>query len=143
VLKLLGSDTVIRNVNIALDLESSVPVVSGDRVQLEQVLLNLLLNAMEAMAERLGGDRTVVVRTRNTDAACVQASVEDGGPGLRPGTLETVFEPFYTTKSSGMGMGLAIARSIIEAHGGTIWAENSTRGATFHFRLPLGRSGAA
>ena len=143
VLKLLGSDTVIRNVSVALDLESSAPVVTGDRVQLEQVLLNLLLNAMEAMAERLGGDRTVVVRTRNADGSCVQASVEDGGPGLRPGTLETVFEPFYTTKSSGMGMGLAIARSIIEAHGGTIWAENSSRGATFHFRLPLGRIGVA
>jgi two-component system, LuxR family, sensor kinase FixL len=143
VLKLLGSDTVIRNVSIALDLESGATVVSGDRVQLEQVLLNLLLNAMEAMSERLGGDRTVVVRTRSTDATCVQASVEDGGPGLRPGTHETVFEPFYTTKSSGMGMGLAIARSIIEAHGGTIWAENSSRGATFHFRLPLGRVGSA
>jgi len=143
VLKLLGSDTVIRNVSVALDLESSAPVVTGDRVQLEQVLLNLLLNAMEAMAERLGGDRTVVVRTRNAEGSCVQASVEDGGSGLRPGTLETVFEPFYTTKSSGMGMGLAIARSIIEAHGGTIWAENSSRGATFHFRLPLGRIGVA
>ena len=143
VLKLLGSDTVIRNVSIALDLESGGTTVSGDRVQLEQVLLNLLLNAMEAMSERLGGDRTVVVRTRNTDGACVQASVEDGGPGLRPGTHETVFEPFYTTKASGMGMGLAIARSIIEAHGGSIWAENSARGATFHFRLPLGRVAAA
>jgi signal transduction histidine kinase/integral membrane sensor domain MASE1 len=140
--KLLGSDTVIRNVKIELDLDSRAPVVSGDRVQLEQVLLNLLLNAMEAMSERIGGDRTVVVRTRNVEGNCVRASVEDGGPGLRNGTQQMVFEPFYTTKASGMGMGLAIARSIIEAHGGTIWAENNSRGAAFHFRLPLG-TGAA
>ena len=140
--KLLGSDTVIRNVKIELDLDSRAPVVSGDRVQLEQVLLNLLLNAMEAMSERIGGDRMVVVRTRNAEGNCVQASVEDGGPGLRNGTQQMVFEPFYTTKASGMGMGLAIARSIIEAHGGTIWAENNSRGAAFHFRLPLGTDAA-
>jgi signal transduction histidine kinase/integral membrane sensor domain MASE1 len=137
VLKLLSSDTVIRNVSIALDLDSGPTVISGDRVQIEQVLLNLLLNAMEAMAERIGGDRTVVVRTRKAEGDSVQASVEDGGPGIRAGTHQMVFEPFYTTKASGMGMGLAIARSIIEAHGGTIWAENNSRGATFHFRLPL------
>jgi signal transduction histidine kinase len=136
--KLLSSDTVIRNVKIELDLDTRATVVSGDRVQIEQVFLNLLINAMEAMSERVGGDRTVVVRTRNADGNCVQASVEDGGPGLRSGTQQMVFEPFYTTKASGMGMGLAIARSIIEAHGGTIWAENNSRGATFHFRLPLG-----
>jgi two-component system sensor kinase FixL len=136
--KLLSSDTVIRDVKIELDLDTRATVVSGDRVQIEQVLLNLLINAMEAMSERIGGDRTVVVRTRNTEGHCVEASVEDGGPGLRSGTQQMVFEPFYTTKASGMGMGLAIARSIIEAHGGTIWAENNSRGATFHFRLPLG-----
>jgi signal transduction histidine kinase/integral membrane sensor domain MASE1 len=143
VLKLLGSDIVIRNVTVVLDLDSQSAIVSGNRVQLEQVLLNLLLNAMESMAERTGGDRTVTVRTRRTDEHNVQASVEDVGPGLQSGTQETVFEPFYTTKASGMGMGLAISRSIIEAHGGMIWAENSPIGATFHFRLPLDGAGIA
>jgi two-component system, LuxR family, sensor kinase FixL len=136
--RLLGSDTVIRDVNIALDLDAGPAMVNGDRVQLEQVLLNLLLNAMEAISEQTGGDRTVVVRTRAADGQTVLASVEDSGPGLRRGTQQMVFEPFYTTKRTGMGMGLAIARSIIEAHGGSIWAENTGRGATFHFRLPLG-----
>jgi signal transduction histidine kinase/integral membrane sensor domain MASE1 len=141
--RLLGSDTVIRDVNITLDLDAGPTVVIGDRVQLEQVLLNLLLNAMEALTEKAGGDRMVVVRTRASDGQSVLVSVEDSGPGLRRGTQQMVFEPFYTTKRTGMGMGLAITRSIIEAHGGTIWAENNGRGATFHFRLPLGPGGQA
>jgi signal transduction histidine kinase/integral membrane sensor domain MASE1 len=137
VLKLLGSDIVIRNVSVTLDLDSPSPMVNGDRVQLQQVLLNLLLNAMESMSERAAGDRTMTVRTRRSDEHSVQTSVEDAGSGLHQGTQEIVFEPFYTTKASGMGMGLTISRSIIEAHGGAIWAENNRRGATFHFRLPL------
>ena len=141
--RLLGSDTVIRDVSIGLDLDAGQLMVTGDRVQLEQVLLNLLLNAMEAMSEQPGSDRTVVVRTRASDGHAVLTSVEDSGPGLRRGTQQMVFEPFYTTKRTGMGMGLAIARSIIEAHGGTIWAENNGRGATFHFRLPLRPPGPA
>jgi signal transduction histidine kinase/integral membrane sensor domain MASE1 len=136
VLKLVGSDTVIRNVNVALDLDARVALVTGDRVQLEQVLLNLILNAMEAISEQIGGDRTVIVRTRSAEGSSVMVSVEDTGPGLRRGTQHMVFEPFYTTKATGMGMGLAIARSIIEAHGGKIWAEENGRGATFLFQLP-------
>jgi two-component system, LuxR family, sensor kinase FixL len=111
---------------------------------LQQVVLNLLLNAMEAMAECVEGDRTVTVRTRNTTAKTVHVSVQDTGPGLRDDTQELVFEPFYTTKPDGMGMGLSISRSIIEAHGGVIWvANNPARGTTFHFTLPWasGRSG--
>ncbi len=110
--------------------------MTGDRVQLEQVLLNLVVNAMEAVSERGGSDRTVIVRTRNVEGQGVEVSVEDSGPGLRRGTQHLVFEPFYTTKNTGMGMGLAIARSIIDAHGGKIWAENNARGATFVFQLP-------
>jgi signal transduction histidine kinase len=93
---------------------------------------------MEAMAECVGDDRTVTVHTRNTKAKTVQVSVQDSGPGLRDGTQELVFESFYTTKSAGVGMGLSIARSIIEAHGGKIWAVNNPDGggATFHFALP-------
>jgi signal transduction histidine kinase len=98
---------------------------------------------MEAMSEQPGADRMVVVRTRASDGNSVLTSVEDTGPGLRRGTQQMVFEPFYTTKRTGMGMGLAIARSIIESHGGSIWAENKGRGAIFHFRLPLSPPSAA
>jgi signal transduction histidine kinase len=110
-------------------------VVFGDRIQLEQVILNLLMNAMDAMAEIPDGQRTIVVRAESADSKA-HVVVEDAGPGLR-GAIERLFEPFYTTKASGMGMGLSIARTIVEAHGGTIWATNNrTRGASFHFTLP-------
>jgi two-component system sensor kinase FixL len=137
VVKLLGSDAIIRRVLVTLDLDVRPALVMGDRVQLQQVVLNLLLNAMDAAAESAGSDRTVVVRTR-TEADAVEVSVKDAGPGLRDGTQELIFQPFYTTKAGGMGMGLAIAKSIIEAHVGVIWAENTPpRGAAFCFRVPL------
>jgi PAS domain S-box-containing protein len=137
VTRLLGSDAVIRNVVLALELPATPVVVSGDRVQLEQVVLNLLLNAMEAMAEVPDGDRTIVVRSEASVNKAVQVTVQDAGTGLRRGIQERVFEPFFTTKPAGMGMGLSIARSIVEAHGGSIWATNNpARGATFHFSLP-------
>ena len=135
VTRLLGSDAVIRSTTVVLELDSSPVVVSGDRVQLEQVMLNLLVNAMDAMAEVSEGERTIVVRTRNAERA--QVAVQDAGTGLSDGTEARIFEPFYTTKEAGMGMGLSIARSIIEAHGGSIWATNNqSRGATVHFALP-------
>jgi two-component system sensor kinase FixL len=138
VVRLVSSDAIIRNVSLTLDLGVGTPTVRGDRVQLQQVVLNLLVNGLEAVAECAGGDRTVVVRTRDTDVQTVHVLVEDAGPGLRPGTETLIFEPFYTTKPAGMGMGLAIARSIIEAHGGLIWAANNPiRGAAFHLALPL------
>jgi signal transduction histidine kinase len=137
VARLVSSDAVIRNVTVTLTLDPDLPLVSGDRVQLQQVVLNLLINGMEAMGESAVGEQPLVVRTERTDAPGAQVLVRDAGPGLRAGTQELVFEPFYTTKPAGMGMGLAIARSIIEAHGGTIWAANNpVRGATFHFALP-------
>jgi signal transduction histidine kinase/integral membrane sensor domain MASE1 len=143
VAKLVSSDAVVRNVTVRLDFDPQPALVHGDRVQLQQVILNLLLNAMEAMAECIEGSRTVTVRTRNRQPKTVQVSVEDTGPGLQDGSQELIFEPFYTTKSAGMGMGLSIVRSIIEAHGGTIWAVNNpTCGATFHFTLPWAREEA-
>jgi signal transduction histidine kinase/integral membrane sensor domain MASE1 len=138
VVKLVSSDLVIRNVTVTLDFAPERPVVSGNRVQLQQVVLNLLLNGMEAMADGARRERPLVVRTARTAARTVRVSVEDAGTGLREGTQDLVFEPFYTTKPTGMGMGLSIARSIIEAHNGVIWVQNNPAlGATVSFDLPL------
>jgi signal transduction histidine kinase/putative methionine-R-sulfoxide reductase with GAF domain len=138
VTKLLGSDAIIRNIAVKLELEADPVFVNGDGVQLQQVVLNLLLNAMDAMAENAGDRRTIIVRTENIELETVHVSVQDAGSGLRHGTEQLVFEPFYTTKPSGIGMGLAISKSIIEAHGGVIWAtDNASAGATFHFSLPV------
>jgi C4-dicarboxylate-specific signal transduction histidine kinase len=138
VTKLLSSDAIIRNIAVKLELEPNPVFVSGDGVQLQQVVLNLLLNAMDAMAGSGGDGRAIIVRTENIEVETVHVSVQDAGTGLRQGTEQLVFEPFYTTKPSGIGMGLAISKSIIEAHGGVIWAtDNAAAGATFHFSLPV------
>jgi C4-dicarboxylate-specific signal transduction histidine kinase len=137
VVKLVSSDAIIRGVSIASDLAGEPLIVLGDRVQLQQVVLNLLLNAMEAMVEGGYAERAVVVRTRLAGRG-VEVFVEDTGPGLAPGAPDLIFEPFYTTKASGMGMGLSISRSIVHAHNGAIWARsNPRRGATVHFALPV------
>jgi two-component system sensor kinase FixL len=137
VVKLVSSDAIIRNVAVTLDLDPNLPVVTGDRVQLQQVILNLLINAMEA-SDGASTERPLVVRTERSGTQAVRVSVQDTGPGLRRGVQHLVFEPFYTTKPAGMGMGLAIARSIVDAHGGRIWAtNNATGGATFSFDLPV------
>jgi signal transduction histidine kinase/integral membrane sensor domain MASE1 len=136
VAKLLGSDALMRGLSIMLDFDPKLPPVTADRVELQQVVLNLLVNAMEAMAASQATGRTVVVRTACPQPGTVQVSVQDAGTGIVAAT--SIFEPFYTTKADGMGMGLSIARSIIQAHGGQIWTENnSTGGATFHFALRI------
>ena len=144
VAKLLASDAVIRNVAFGLELSADPVIVHGDRVQLQQVILNLLLNAMDAMADGAGGGvRTILIRTELGELDAVHVAVEDAGPGLAPDAEHQIFEPFYTTKPSGMGMGLSIARSIVQAHGGLIWATNNpVRGATFHLALPLSGTSA-
>jgi signal transduction histidine kinase len=137
VVELLGSEAIIRNVAIALDFSREPILVHGDRVQLQQVILNLLHNAMEALADEDASPRAVCVTCRD-DGQTVTVCVRDSGPGLRAGTEEAVFEPFYTTKSGGMGMGLSIVRSIVEAHGGSIRARNAQDGgAVVEFQLPL------
>jgi C4-dicarboxylate-specific signal transduction histidine kinase len=144
VAKLVSSDAVIRNITVTLNIDPEPTIVYGDRVQLQQVVLNLLLNAMEAIAEGNGGERLIVVRTWNLDTRTVHVSVQDTGPGLQDGTQELVFEPFYTKKPAGLGMGLSIARLIIEAHGGVIGVTNNpTCGATFSFTLPWAGGEAA
>ena len=115
--------------------EGLVPI-HGDRVQLQQVVLNLILNAVEAMGSVEAEPRELLISTEQ-DHTGVLVAVRDSGPGIDPDHLERVFDAFYTTKSSGMGMGLSICRSIIDAHGGRLWAEaNEPRGAIFQFTLP-------
>ena len=111
--------------------------VHGNRVQLQQVVLNLLVNAFDAMKDAPASERKVVIRAETNGAGTVEISVRDQGIGLTSNDLVKIFQPFYTTKREGLGMGLPISRSIIEAHGGRLWAEsNVDLGATFYFTLP-------
>jgi PAS domain S-box-containing protein len=137
VVGLLHSDAVIRDVTFSTELDPSLPPVRGDRIQLQQVALNLILNAFEAMNERSNGGRRVLVRTGLANAQ-VTAAVADNGSGIPAGEAERIFNPFYTSKPQGLGMGLSISRSIIKNHQGRLWVENNPDGgATFYFSLPV------
>ncbi|MER8535332.1 PAS domain-containing protein [Mesorhizobium sp. M1005] len=131
---LMAEEAMRRRVRMDIDVESNLPLVAFDRVQIQQVLVNLIRNGMEAM-DTTAGDKVLGMRVRRIEDT-IQTEVRDRGPGIeRP---NKIFEPFFTTKGNGMGMGLAISRSIIESHGGRLWAENSVpRGATFIFTLPV------
>jgi C4-dicarboxylate-specific signal transduction histidine kinase len=119
------------------DFAESLPVISGDRVQLQQVILNLLLNAADAMAEIEGRPRTLRIQTQIDGSDNVKLLVRDSGVGLDPRGIEKLFEAFHTTKAHGLGIGLAISRSIIESHKGQLWATaNDGPGATFGFSIP-------
>ena len=134
---LVRPDLLSRQVKLTLETPGPLPMVMGDRVHLQQVLLNLMLNGMDAMNANPGTDRELTVRVKMKTVGRLEVSVSDRGTGLQPGEGAQLFEPFFTTKPNGMGMGLAISRTIIEAHGGKIRAENNpTRGATFTFTLP-------
>ncbi|MFL5614071.1 MAG: PAS domain S-box protein [Gemmatimonadaceae bacterium] len=131
---LLDSEATKRGTGIRLELEPTLPLVTGDRVQLQQVLLNLMLNAIEATD---GGAGELFVRTECTDEGRVLIAISDSGVGLPFGNTERIFDAFFTTKPQGMGMGLGISRAIVEAHGGTLSAmTNPTAGSTFQFTLP-------
>jgi PAS domain S-box-containing protein len=141
ILLLVQSDAILRNVRVSFDIRPDLPLVRGDKVQLQQVLLNLLLNAFDAMKDCPAEEREVVVRMESNAASMVKVSVSDRGTGLTSDKFDKIFQPFYTTKRDGLGMGLPISRSIIEAHGGRLWAENNPdRGATFYFTLPIASS---
>jgi signal transduction histidine kinase len=135
---LVSSDAMIRNVAVHLAAAPSLPPVSGDRIQMRQVLLNLVINGLEAAADAsAGGPRTVVVTTERNGEHGVRVAVSDTGRGLRGYTEEQIFEPLFTTKRKGMGMGLPIARAIVEGHGGTISAHDGPGGgAVFEFTIP-------
>jgi len=125
------------NVSLLVELSPDLPVVLGDRIQLQQVILNLVMNGIEAMASVTDRPRQLIIRSRNQDAAQVCVSVQDCGVGVALDVMPRLFEPFFTTRSAGMGMGLPISRSIIEAHGGRLWAESTvSKGSVFQFTLP-------
>lgn len=137
VLRLLDSDLLSRNVAVALDLQPDLPQVRGDRVQLQQVLLNLIINACDAMSD-LGAGRRLRVGTRTVPGPAVEVSISDIGRGIPPHDLERIFMPFVTSKADGIGLGLAICGTIIRTHRGKLWATNNpSRGATLHFELPV------
>jgi signal transduction histidine kinase len=138
VLNMLSSDAVSRKVAIKFERTANLPRVWCDSVHLQQVVLNLVLNGMEAMADLPEEKSQVVVRTGPGTNGTVKVAVADSGPGIPADRLPKVFEPFFTTKKEGMGMGLSIARTIVEAHRGQIWAENNSgAGATFYFTVPV------
>jgi C4-dicarboxylate-specific signal transduction histidine kinase len=137
VAEFLNSEIIARNVLIHLDLSPNSRLVMGDRIQLQQVLLNLMLNACEAMASSEIEHKVLIIRSDTRSADRVSVSVRDTGCGIAPERLQEIFKLFHSSKAMGMGAGLAICRSIITAHGGEIWAENNQdRGATFTFKLP-------
>ena len=125
-------------VAIRKELATNLPPVVGDRVQIQQVLMNLILNAFEAMSTVESRERDLVIRTQRDEGDEVRVALQDSGIGLDPKNVERIFDAFHTTKSGGLGMGLSISRSIIEAHGGRLWAKaNSPRGAAFEFTVPI------
>jgi C4-dicarboxylate-specific signal transduction histidine kinase len=138
VMALTHGEVVKHGVAVQTHLAEGLPRIQGDRVQLQQVMLNLILNAVEAMSGVREGARALLISTGLEASGGVLVTVQDSGPGLTLESVDRLFEAFYTTKASGMGMGLSICQSIVEAHGGRIWASRTAGpGATFQFTLPL------
>jgi C4-dicarboxylate-specific signal transduction histidine kinase len=140
--RIVHSDAAMHGVAVQLDLSPGVLRVMGDTVQLQQVMLNVMLNAIAAMEQSERAARRLVVRTHANDGSNVLVEVQDSGCGIAPEKLESIFSPFVTSKPDGLGMGLSICRAIIEAHGGHLWATNEPDGALFQFTLPS-RTGKA
>jgi C4-dicarboxylate-specific signal transduction histidine kinase len=144
VLKLARSDLIDRGVSVTVRLSPGLPSVTADRVQVQQVLLNLVKNGCDAMEGVRRAERGLEVLSAETpDGAGVQVSIRDRGCGVPSGDVERIFEPFFTTKSSGMGLGLAVCRTIVQGHDGRLWIENNAdRGATVHLVMPVARDAA-
>jgi C4-dicarboxylate-specific signal transduction histidine kinase len=137
VIELTRGEAAKTGVSVRTHLAEGLPLIHGDRVQLQQVSLNLIINAIEAMSDIAETPRELQITTAQAEPDGVLVAVRDSGPGVAPAVLERLFEAFYTTKPSGTGLGLSICRSIIEAHGGQLWVStNLPRGAFFHFKLP-------
>jgi signal transduction histidine kinase len=139
VIALTRGEAAKNGVSVQTQLAECLPLIQGDRVQLEQVMLNLIANAVQAMSDVSEGSRGLLISTGKVASGEVLVAVQDSGTGLNPEDSERLFDAFYTTKAGGMGMGLSICRSIVEAHGGRIWASsNAGPGATVQFTLPVG-----
>jgi len=139
---LLRTELTRGHVSLRIDLAPDLPRVAGDQVQLQQVLINLIMNAVEAMRLSAERPRKLLIRSaKSTDGVLVQ--VQDSGPGIEPRLADRIFEPFFTTKAEGIGMGLAISRSIIESHGGRLSIAAGSHGAVFQFTLPINPNDAS
>jgi signal transduction histidine kinase len=138
---ILRDEAASQRVSMQTELASDLPRATGDRVQLQQVVLNLMMNAMDAMSHITDGRKEIIITTQPNDAGEILIRVEDSGVGLSVGNIEKIFHPFFTTKPQGIGMGLSISRSIIESHGGHLGAapRASGVGAMFEFTLPIGQ----
>ena len=133
---LLRSEATRYNITVRVDLPADLPRIMGDRMQLQQVLMNLIVNSIDAMKE-VDGVRELAVKSQRTEKHEVLVSVSDTGVGLAPQQADQIFNAFFTTKPYGTGMGLSISRSIVDSHGGRLWAaDNSPHGASFYFALP-------
>lgn len=138
VVTLIRSEALTRSVTIDIRLDESLPLVLGDKIHLQQVIINFILNASEAMQNNPDDDKKMVISTRKYGPENIMVEIYDNGTGFEEGQLETLIEPFNTTKPGGMGMGLSLNRTIIKAHSGHMWASNNTeKGATFYFTLPI------
>jgi two-component system sensor kinase FixL len=133
---LISTDATVRNISLKLELENSLPLIRGDRIQLQQVILNLVSNSFDAL-ENIQGIREILISTSRKDANMIIVKVKDSGCGIPADNISKLFTHFFTSKTDGLGMGLSISRSIIEAHGGQIYVENNPdRGVTFYFTVP-------
>jgi signal transduction histidine kinase len=138
VIGLTRGEVTKNGISVQTLLAEGLPLIRGDRVQLQQVILNLIINAVEALSSVGEGPRGLIISTGETKSNGVLVAIRDSGPALTPASLERVFDAFYTTKPGGLGMGLSICRSIIEAHDGQLWASvNVPRGAVFQFTVPV------
>jgi two-component system sensor kinase FixL len=139
-LPLINSFEAMREISLQLEIDETVPIVNGDRIQIQQVILNLILNSTEALMHEKIESGKIVVKSHQEDEEFVTISVQDNGPGIKAQAMDHLFDPFYTTKKEGLGMGLAISRSIVEDHGGRLWAQNNPDGgAVFSFTVPTAK----
>ena len=136
VLRFLSVTARHRDIFIRTELAEGLPAIMGDRVQLQQVVMNLVMNAIDAMSDSPPGRKVLTVRTQQGQDGLVEVSVSDAGPGIEPAAVASVFDPFFTTKPQGMGLGLSISRTIVQSHGGRIWVESDSGGATFRLVIP-------
>ena len=137
-------ELVMNGVSVQMKLDKDLPLIQGDQVQLQQVMLNLIINAIEAMSPHAAGARDLLIRTAKTKSGGVLVAVRDSGPGVDPANLERIFDAFFSTKADGLGMGLSICRAIIQAHGGRLSAtRGAARGTILRFTLPAATDSAS